>query len=109
VQEFVFSVVSLLRIELIEEITAHQSLFNLGFSVIYMFNTESYVLWTSLRRKLPLCWFCSLDTGNKHMKLGITCILLACFQASNGLARPKKATPGEHDRLIRKIWVYLHQ
>jgi hypothetical protein len=46
VQEFVFSVVSLLRIELIEEITAHQLLFNLGFSVMYIFNAQSYVLWT---------------------------------------------------------------
>jgi hypothetical protein len=43
------------------------------------------------------------------MKLGIICIVLACFQASNGLARPKKAAPGEHDQFIRKIWMCLHQ
>ncbi|KAK9699510.1 hypothetical protein RND81_08G178200 [Saponaria officinalis] len=43
-----------------------------------------------------------------HVKLGMTAIILACFQPINALLRPKKPTSGEPASSRRIIWEYSH-
>lgn len=51
---------------------------------------------------------CRVEYNNIHMKLGISCILIACLQASNGYLRPKKTSRGEHQGILRSIWECFH-
>lgn len=69
----------------------------------------------NISRNVPLLFvsadnivLCRLEYNNIHTKLGISCILIACLQASNGYLRPKKMSRGERQGILRSIWECFH-